>query len=275
MTPRRLGTMITYGYSRISLASELDLANLIGAQVLEILPDWRSFPDPTLLRHVVADRGLSIHSAHGCWGGRAIKAQHVDLGQTDQAGFRESVDDLKRCADWLHTAGGTFLVVHPGGLSLSVERTARREALARGLIELAEHVEACPIVICVENMPPGVHPGSRMADLADLVAELARPQLGLALDTGHAHISVDPCAETRAAGKLLRTTHVHDNDGRRDSHDPPGRGNIDWAAWVTALDEVGYEGPIILECIRILREDPSLLQLDILSLLTTGDSRPV
>src|SRR5438067_1949459 len=67
--PRRiLGTMITYGYPGISLESEIDLAAAIGASVLEILPDWKSFPDSVLLRRVVDDRGLTIHSAHGCWG---------------------------------------------------------------------------------------------------------------------------------------------------------------------------------------------------------------
>ena len=34
--------------------------------------------------------------------------------------------------------------------------------------------------------------------------------------------------ETLAAGSLLATTHVHDNNGRQDSHDPPGYGTVDW-----------------------------------------------
>ncbi len=113
--------------------------------------------------------------------------------------------------------------------------------------------------ICVENMPPGVFPGSRMADLAKLVAEIDRREVGLALDTGHAHISNSPHAETLAAGHNLFTTHVHDNNGRADSHLPPGSGTIDWEAWIEALDEIEYRGPIVLECIRHLRERPESL----------------
>ena len=86
-------------------------------------------------------------------------------------------------------------------------------------------------MICVENMPPGVHPGSRMADLAALLVELAEPGLALALDTGHANLGEGVVHETVAAGSLLATTHVHDNNGRQDSHLPPGHGTIDWAAW--------------------------------------------
>ncbi len=260
--------MITYGYRDLCLDAELDLAQRLGAEVLEILPAWRAFPDAGAVRQAVADRGLSIHSAHGCWGGRAIKAARVDLGETDAAVYRESADDLKRCIDWLQEAGGTCLVVHPGGLSPAAAWAARRACLARGLTELADHAEGSRVVVCVENMPPGVHPGSLMGELRELLGELDRPGLALALDTGHAHLSADLCAETAAAGGLLATTHVHDNDGRRDMHDAPGRGTIDWAGWAIALDRIGYQGPIMLECIRQLREDPALFCPAILAPLT-------
>jgi sugar phosphate isomerase/epimerase len=265
---RLLGTMIIYGFATRSLSSELDLAQQLGVDVLEILPDWKEMPDPSVLHAAVADRGLAIHSAHGCWGGRSIKADRVDLGDTDPQRHRQSVDDLKRCVDWLEAAGGRCLVVHPGGLSHPTETEARRACLACGLLELAAHAQGSRVVVCVENMPPGVHPGSRMGDLTDLVRELDRPCLALALDTGHAHLSADVRTETLAAGDLLATTHVHDNDGRRDSHDSPGLGTIDWVDWASALDQVGYRGPIMMECIRQLREDPSLFRPDLLATLT-------
>ena len=180
---------------------------------------------------------------------------------------RAAVADLKLCVDWLAGAGGTFLVVHPGGLSNAALAPARRAALARGLIALAEHARDTGVILCVENMPPGVHPGSRMADLFDLLAELDRPELALALDTGHAHIAAAAPAETRAAGRLLRTTHVHDNDGRQDTHLPPGLGTLDWPAWLEALDAIDYRGPILLECIRHLRNDPGSPSEELIGLL--------
>ncbi len=256
--------MVTYGYSEGDLASELALAKRLGVELLEILPDWGRFPDPTHIRRGAADHGLSIHSAHGCWGGRTIRARRVDLGATDAIVRRESVDDLKRCADWLDEAGGHCLVVHPGGLSAAEDRGSRRAALARGLLELAEHAEGLRVRICVENMPPGVNPGSRMAELAELLAELNHPRLKLALDTGHANLNASAHEETLAAGSLLATTHVHDNNGRQDSHLPPGHGTIDWPAWGHALDAIGYRGPIMLECIRHLRQYPEDFRQEVL-----------
>ena len=273
---RQLGTMVVYGYTDRAFATELSIARRLGAQTLEILPEWRNYPDPRILRDLVQDADLATHSAHGCWGGQSIQADRVDLGQTDPLARRASVDDLKRCIDWLKEAGGTCLVVHPGGLSAPEDCESRRAALARSLLELVEHARGTGIILCVENMPPGVFPGSRMADLFDLVAELDQPELALVLDTGHAHITADAASETLAAGSRLRSTHVHDNNGRQDTHLPPGHGTVDWNAWRGALDRIGYEGPIMLECIRHLRKEPECMNESLLALLDllTGVAPP-
>ena len=41
--------------------------------------------------------------------------------------------------------------------------------------------------------------------------------------------------------------HAHDNRGRSDDHLVPFDGSIDWPAAMTALQKVGYDGPVILE----------------------------
>lgn len=264
---RTLGTMVAYGFPRGDVGVDLAIARRIGAHCLEILPDWSDYPDPIRLKVRVADLGLTIQSAHGCWGGQSIRASRVDLGSLDKPTHEASLEDLRRCLDWLAGAGGSVLVVHPGGLSDPDDAPARRDALARGLLVLAKHADEAGLVVCVENMPPGVHPGSRMTDLANLVTEIDHPALALTLDTGHAHMSASVASETRAAGSRLHTTHVHDNNGRQDTHEPPGLGSIDWPAWVAALDAIDYEGPIMLECIRKLRREPELIDEPFLRLL--------
>jgi sugar phosphate isomerase/epimerase len=256
---RSLGTMIVYGFPKADLEIDLAIAGRIGAEVVEILPDWRAFPDPIPLRKMAEDRGLKIHSAHGCWGGQSIEANRVDLATPDSHAWAKSLDDLYRCIDWLESAGGSCLVVHPGGLSDAEETATRRHRLLDGLRLLGERALNKGVTICVENMPPGVFPGSRMIDLRAIVEEVDLPAVGLALDTGHANISASAGSETLEAGPQLRTTHVHDNDGRQDTHLPPGLGTIDWGAWVETLDTIGYRGPIMLECIKHLREKPASL----------------
>lgn len=262
---RELGTMIVYGYRHAPLAGELTLVQRLGAAVLEILPLWRDLPDPRPLASAVADAGLKVHSAHGCWGGQTIRAAQVDLGSLDPATRLASVDDIRRCLAWLREAGGSTLVVHPGGLADPADQKSRQAALIDSLQALAPDAESSRIVVAVENMPPGVYPGTSMADLAAVVAKVDSPAVALALDTGHALIaeassgaadSPELASTTRDAGRWLVTTHVHDNDARRDLHWPPGLGRVDWDAWVRHLDAIDYRGPIVLECIRHLRDQP-------------------
>lgn len=262
---RPLGTMVTYGFDLRSLAIDLEIAARLGVTVLEVLPDWRTSPDPRLLRQRLADQGFTLHSAHGGWGRRAIQAEAIDLAHPEFA--QASLDDLKLELDWLDQAGGRHLIVHPGGLSEPTDWHDRRDRLKEGLNALADHLVGSRLIVCVENMPPGVHPGSRTADLADLLNELDRPELGLILDTGHAHISSTLPVETDASGSLLRSTHVHDNDGRKDSHLPPGLGTILWDDWLDSLDAISYRGPIMLECIRHLRENPDSIDEGLLARL--------
>jgi sugar phosphate isomerase/epimerase len=271
---RRLGTMVAYGFPRGNVTHDLGLAERMGASCLEILPDWRRLPDSNLLRDLASDNGLRVHSAHGCWGAQAIAASRVDLASLDEPTRLASVEDLRRCVDWLATAGGTCVVIHPGGLSDSTVAVERRKALVASLHALADHAQGTSVVLCVENMPPGVYPGSRMEELAAIVAEVGRLEIALALDTGHAHLVDSPGSETRAAARLLRTTHVHDNAGRSDVHLPPGLGTIDWQAWVNALDEIEYAGPVMLECIRYIRDNPDCLTDEFLETIQTMSGAP-
>ncbi len=267
--PRRrlLGTMVTYGYRDDDLKTDLALALRMDVACVEVLPHWKRLPDPQILKQTVGDQGLFIHSAHGCWGGQSIRARRVDLSSLDAAVRSESLDDLKLCIDWLAEAGGRHLVIHPGGLSDPESQVERTSIIADSLMELAEHAADTDVILCVENMPTGVFPGSLMSDLTAIVAELDSPKVALALDTGHANISSDLATETSAAGSRLATTHVHDNNGRADVHLPPGHGTIDWPAWVKNLDDVGYEGPIMLECIRYIRDNPDCLTDDFIHLI--------
>ncbi len=271
---RTLGTMVVHGFPRSPIDVDLGIARRIGAEVVEVLPEWSALPDPAELGRRIVDAGLRVHSAHGCWGGQSIRASRVDLGSTTLAVFQASLDDLKTCLDWLNKAGGTVLVVHPGGLSDVQEQEARKGRLAEGLVLLADHAKPMGLRIAVENMPPGVHPGSRMADLTALVAEIGRPELGLALDTGHANLVASAASETLDAATGLVTTHVHDNNGRQDSHLPPGMGSVVWEDWLGSLDRIGYVGPIVLECIRHLRQHPESIDerfLDWVRRITRAD----
>jgi sugar phosphate isomerase/epimerase len=49
-----------------------------------------------------------------------------------------------------------------------------------------------------------------------------------------------------AAGHMV-TSHIHDNDGKADTHAVPFDGRIDWSTAVMTSQKVGYEGAWMLE----------------------------
>ena len=256
---RQLGTMVTYGFPKEQLATDLAIATWLGASQLEILPHWQSSPHPEPLRSSCEQSGIAIQSVHASWGRQSPSGIYVDLASTNSQCRQSSLDIVRSCLDWLEKVGGRYLVIHPGGLSERSEFAPRSEALISSLNSLADAVGEASLRICLENMPPGVYPGQSMSDLREIVENVNRAQVGFALDTGHAHIASSLEVETRAAGQFLWTTHVHDNNGKADSHLAPGAGGIDWVRWSNVLDEIGYQGTITLECIRQLRENPKLL----------------
>ena len=84
--------------------------------------------------------------------------------------------------------------------------------------------------------------------IAELAAECSDARVGFCVDTGHSALNgLAPEDDVRAAGARLRSVHAANNDGQSDLHWEPTRGVIDWARVETALQEVGYEGRLVLE----------------------------
>lgn len=78
----------------------------------------------------------------------------------------------------------------------------------------------------------------------ELVREVGSAHIRILLDTFHANIEEKniPDAVRRIGKDLL--CHIQGNESDRGT---PGTGHLDWQGIKTALDEIGYEGAIVLE----------------------------
>ncbi len=80
-------------------------------------------------------------------------------------------------------------------------------------------------------------------------------EFGILLDLGHLNLSyhqghlglLDPAAYVAAIPREIVELHVHDNDGRRDSHLFPGDGNTSFGPIFAALAQAGFQGIATLE----------------------------
>lgn len=74
------------------------------------------------------------------------------------------------------------------------------------------------------------------------------PVFTACLDIGHCLLTGhDPVNSIRVLGDRLGALHVHDVDGKNDSHNCPMTMKVDFPAVVEALWEVGYKGEFTLE----------------------------
>ena len=146
---------------------------------------------------------------------------------------------------------GGYLVVHPVmpfGWGKNDDQDFTVQCNVELFSELCAYGKELGVGVCVENMPFAAYPLSRTAALAEFVRTSGIPNLSICLDTGHSNLFADDCGEmVRVCGDLLRTLHVHDNNGKQDQHGIPFTGTIDWENFRCALRDTGFGGCLSLE----------------------------
>ena len=109
-----------------------------------------------------------------------------------------------------------------------------------------------------------------------LNAEAGENVFGFCLDTGHVKITGRNLYQfITTLGSRITLLHIHDNDGRSDSHmlpytqvDRTGHSlSTDWEQFIKAIREIGYEGAISFESSRGIRIPPIELRKAVLRFL--------
>lgn len=136
-----------------------------------------------------------------------------------------------------------------------------------GIVAVAEQagvrigIENCPMLFSHDEWPGGVNLATTPAIWRELFDKIPSAKLGLNIDPSHLiwlHIDYARCIHDFGA----RIVHVHAKDTRIDAdklyergimdlgwHTPklPGLGDVDWGRFFSALNDVGYRGPVCIE----------------------------
>ena len=99
------------------------------------------------------------------------------------------------------------------------------------------------VEVLLENIPNAFSSGEKLNEF------LASTHLNLnyCFDIGHANLMNGVTAEFEAMKERIRSTHIHDNDGKTDSHLFPGQGIINWKQAMTMLRSRQDQYPLLLE----------------------------
>lgn len=239
------------GLSSACLGADFTLDSLphvaqAGFTHLEVFPmgvPWlQTLPDFELLGQRARDCGLVTWSLHAPFG------YHIAVAAADEIQRREAVGAITAALDQAQALGAGLVIVHPGYYDPQTEeREAALVRAVRSFNELWKRASQRGLKLALEYLPPKPEDlGSSSAELLWL-RDLIDGDIGFCLDVNHANLPEDLLETVRRLAPSLLTTHLSDNDGHEEKHWLPGAGGIDWPALVDALDEAGYEGPLLLE----------------------------
>ncbi len=188
------------------------------------------------------DQLLRDQAASGLDVPSLVLGEHSDRGgiaDSDPVVAEQARGDVERAIGWaVELRAGAILVPFFGRGELRDEAGLERAAAAFGA--LCRTSGEAGVVLCYE----GTLPADAIRALADRVASQA---FGCYFDTANvvAH-GMDTATEIRSLGSLIR--RVHFKDVRVAVGDcPPGLGWVEFAETARALDEIGYDGWIVLE----------------------------
>lgn len=156
--------------------------------------------------------------------------------------------------DFCSFLGAELIVFHPlsfgfpigtGDFFLNLEGTDSAWDL---LCRSVEYAATQSVKIALENGPLNL----LVTAFRNVSSKIGTESFGICLDTCHAQMHLHryphPLKEYLSQlGSVINHIHVSDCRGESDDHLPPGKGTIDWQDFLHQLNQMNFQGTLILE----------------------------
>jgi sugar phosphate isomerase/epimerase len=194
------------------------------------------------MRRLLAAAGVEVRTVHAAFG------DSLDLSSPNPTVRAAGIQAFRAALDLAVRMQAQIVVAHASAEPIPDEERAARVAEARRSIRtIAEMAGRAGCRIAVELLPRTCL-GNTAQELLALLEGVEPSTAGVCLDTNHmmADFAALPDA-VRNLGQRLIALHCSDYDGVDERHWPPLRGIIDWPAFLAALQDVGFPGPLNYE----------------------------
>lgn len=219
--------------------------------------DYRNRAQLTELAHWFRDAELKLFSLHApmytddVWG---RSGPHAVISITEPVKSRriDMVDEIKRAIEVAEYVPFQYLVQHLGVGGEEYDEK-RADAAFSSLDELIVFAKQHGVEVLLENIPNALSTAERLVSFL----ENTHLRASFCFDVGHAHMAEGIEAAFKLMKDRICSTHVHDNDGKDDTHLFPlvaEGGSIDWKTTMDLLRPRGDHYPLLLE----LREVPEM-----------------
>src|ERR1700730_3158878 len=212
--------------------------------------DYRNRSQITELGHWFRDSDLKLHSIHSpmytdeIWG-RSGPHAAINICELVKGTRMAMVDEVKRALDIAEIVPFKYMLQH---LGVGEEEFDERkiDAAFSSLEELMLFARHRGVEILLENIP------NELATATRLMSFIKLPHLDLnfVFDVGHANIGGGVESEFDIMKERIRSTHIHDNDGKSDRHLFPMAaegGTVNWKKTMGLLRQRQNQYPLLLE----------------------------
>lgn len=214
-----------------------------GFEVIELPVENPGEWDPARAATLLADLGLAASVVLVMGEGRELVAADATTVVATQDYLRHVVDVAEVVGSPV-IGGPAYSSVGRTWRMSPEERTTRYAELRDGLAPVVTHAAAAGVRVAVE--PLNRYETSLLNTVDQTLAALdGLPDngCGIALDIYHMNIEeTDIAAAVRRAGGRIAHVQVCAND-----RGAPGADHLDWPGFLTALDDAGYRGPLVIE----------------------------
>ncbi len=157
-------------------------------------------------------------------------------------------EHTKRSLQLAFELGAPHITIEPGGpLAKGQTWQSGADVFYEELMPCIEVAEKLGVPILIEPEPELLI--ERFQQYLDFVGRIDSPMVGLNFDIGHAYcVGEDPQHWVAKMAEHTRHYHLEDIAATRvHQHLVPGRGAIDFAATLTAIEKTGYTGWLTVE----------------------------
>ncbi len=219
--------------------------------------DYRDKAQINELGHWFRDSDLKLHSLHApmyndeIWG-RSGPHAVISITEPVKAQRIKQVDEIKRALEIAEVIPFRYLIQHIGVGGEAFEMR-KFDAAFSSLEEINLFARQRGVEVLLENIPNELSSAERLLQFEDLT----HMGLNYVFDTGHANMNEGVETAFHLLKDRIRSTHIHDNDGKQDAHLFPlmdDGGTIDWKSTVELLRSRGDQFPLLLE----LKERPDV-----------------
>lgn len=251
----RLG-FCTMGYLDYTTLEEA--VRRIGKMGYEVVDMWAYSPHlgPDLynagarrkIMEVVKDSGLDAVALSVNGGGLAL---HINFSHSIEYIRKKSVEYYIDCVDMAAEMHIPIVNMISGHMIHGTLRDQAWEWNRACMGEVVKHAVEKGVMMAIHTL---TWCESRVLvtldDALQMMTEIDSPNCKVMIDTADQNITDPNLSDAvRKAGKNLIYVHCNDNNGvgQGDIHQPPGRGSVNWKAFLSALKEIKYNGDLTVQ----------------------------